>query len=72
MGREVRLFLLPDGEVQMMVDGDVSFDEAVVISRQLEAALGKAIPTFRLDGEPESHRNPDVHHVHLATHAQLG
>lgn len=66
---EVRLFIVPGAEgleVQIMTDG-VTFEEGVAITRKLEAALQVSIPFFRIEGDVESHRNPDMHHVHLVS-----
>jgi hypothetical protein len=68
--REVQCILVDNGDVYLNVVEGLSFEEATALTRELEGKLGQKIAGFVIAGEVESHRAPDVRHVHLVEHTR--
>lgn len=61
----ITVMALPGGEVQIFVDGDVSYDEASARTQNIIAWLReRGIPLNMISGI-ESHRDPGATHVHV-------
>ena len=71
MATSVRVVLLPGGNIQVFVDGDVSFEEAEGITRQFVADLRAAGVGSVTMGEVEQHK-AGVDHVHVYQEHQHG
>lgn len=61
---EITVYVLPGGEVQVMIDGKVAFSEASAVTAQLLADLRADGVPLQPRGSTEQHK-PDVDHVHV-------
>lgn len=61
---EIKVFVLPGGKVQIMVDGQVSFEQAKAITDAVIAQLQAGGVAFSEVGTVEQHKD-GVTHVHV-------
>lgn len=66
------VWVLPDGTVQIMTDGALTYEEGVRVTRAIERAIGQAIPGFRIVGAVERHKPDGPSHVHLMPQERVG
>jgi hypothetical protein len=66
----VDIVRLPDGAIQVLVNGELTFEQAAALSDQLVARIGQRVRLV-VTQAPEQHR-PDVRHVHVVAHGRLG
>lgn len=63
---EVKVIQLPGGELQVLIDGDLPFEEAERITTIVLAELGAAIPGgVRQTSAVEQHREGGLRHAHI-------
>jgi len=70
-GVEIRLFVLPGGQMQVMVDGQVSFDQAREVTAKLLEAARAQVASLQQTSEVEQHK-AGVTHVHERQHLHGG
>lgn len=70
MGGKADIIRLPDGRIQINVDGELTVEQAAAISEGLFQRLGMRVP-IAVDGGPEQHK-PDVRHAHVVSHGRVG
>jgi CRISPR/Cas system type I-B associated protein Csh2 (Cas7 group RAMP superfamily) len=61
---DIKVFVLPGGNVQIFVDGPVSFEQAQRITEAVIAQLQATGITFTAIGAVEQHKD-GVSHVHI-------
>lgn len=63
-GKKIDAFVLPDGTLQVLVNGPLDFEEAAAMSQAILRATGQKVAIAI--GTPEQHRDGGkVRHVHV-------
>jgi hypothetical protein len=68
----LKVIRLPNGEIQVFVDGDISFDVASQASKATLARLKAMGIDLKSVEEPEQHKGGEGRHVHILDHQHAG
>lgn len=61
----INIIVLPGGQLQVFVDGDITFADASAKTLQLLAYLQERGIPIVLAGQPEQHKAGGMDHVHI-------
>lgn len=71
MAGQLKVYILPGGQVQLVTDGDIAYGDAVIATQQVLEKLGAKIPGFRATSAIEQHRAGAPAHVHVTPRVNI-